>query len=159
MRSRKANAIGLAVFLAVCYVRFEIGKKVTATSVGTWYQALHKAPFNPPDRVFAPVWIVLYFLMAVAGWRVWRVGDSRSGRVALGSFAVQLALNMLWSVLFFGYQRVGFALAEMLVLLAIVLLTTVLFWRIDRVAGALLAPYAAWLVFATILTVCIWRLN
>jgi len=159
MRSERANVIGLIAFLVICYLRFKVGSLVTATSVGTWYQALHKAPFNPPDRVFSPVWVILYFLMAIAGWRVWRIGDSRAERIALGVFAVQLALNMLWSVLFFGYQRIDLALAEMLVLLATVIVATLLFWRIDRTAGVLLAPYALWLVFATILTVYIWRLN
>lgn len=150
---------GLIAFLVICYFRFKVGSLVTATSVGTWYQGLHKAPFNPPDKVFSPVWIILYFLMAVAGWRVWRIGNSAAERLALAVFAAQLALNMLWSVLFFGYQRIDLALAEMLVLLATVIVATVLFWRIDRPAGVLLAPYALWLVFATILTVYIWRLN
>jgi len=159
MRSHKASAIGLFAFLLICYFRFELGSKITATSVGTWYQHLNKAPFNPPDGSFSPVWIVLYFLMALAGWRVWRLGDSGRARLALGFFAVQLALNMGWSALFFGYQQVGLALAEMLLLLATVIVTTVLFWRIDRFAGMLLAPYALWLVFATVLTAYIWRLN
>jgi len=77
MRSQKANAVGLVAFLAICYFRFEIGSMVTATSAGTWYQSLHKALFNPPDRYFSPAWIAMYFLMAIAGWRVWRTGDSR----------------------------------------------------------------------------------
>jgi translocator protein len=159
MRSQRASAIGLIVFLTICYLRFEIGKKVTATTVGTWYQALHKASFNPPDSVFAPAWIILYFLMAVAGWRVWRHGSSREERYALVLFAVQLALNLVWSVLFFGFQRIDLALAEMLVLLLIVTSTTMLFWRIDRLAGILLAPYVLWLGFATVLTSFIWILN
>jgi len=159
MRSQTASTTGLIAFLLVCYVRFKAGSMVTATSVGTWYQSLHKASFNPPDRYFSPAWIILYFLMAIAGWRVWRIGNSRPNRIALALFAVQLALNMGWSVLFFGYRRVGLALAEMLLLLFIVGITTVLFWRIDRVAGILLAPYLLWLGFATVLTVYIWKLN
>ena len=97
--------------------------------------------------------------MALAGWRVWRNGDSRAERFALLLFAFQLALNMVWSVLFFGYQRIDLALAEMLFLLLTVIVTTVLFWRIDRLAGVLLVPYSLWLIFATVLTIYIWRLN
>jgi tryptophan-rich sensory protein len=159
MRSTKANAIGLAIFLSVCFLRFEVGSWVTATSVTTWYRSLQKASFNPPEGYFSPVWIVLYFLMAIAGWRIWSIGNSRAERVALVFFAVQLGLNMAWSVLFFGYQRVGLALAEMIVLLLTVMATTVLFWRIDRLSGLLLAPYLLWLGFATVLTTFIWRLN
>ena len=159
MRSPKANGIGLATFLSVCFLRFEVGSWVTATSVGTWYRSLQKASFNPPEGYFSPVWIILYFLMAIAGWRIWSIGDSRVERVALVFFAVQLALNMVWSVLFFGYQKVGFALAEMIVLLLTVMATTVLFWRIDRLSGLLLTPYLLWLGFATVLTAFIWRLN
>ena len=159
MRSQKASAVGLVAFLAICYLRFEIGSMVTATSVGTWYLSLHKASFNPPDGYFSPVWIVLYFLMAIAGWRVWRNGDSRGERIALAFFAAQLALNMVWSVLFFGYQRIDLALAEMIVLLLIVIATTILFWRLDRLAGILMAPCLLWLGFATLLTASIWKLN
>jgi tryptophan-rich sensory protein len=159
MRTQKASAIGLATFLAVCFLRFEIGSWITATSVDTWYRSLRKASFNPPEGYFSPVWVVLYFLMAVAGWRIWRNGDTRAERVALVLFAVQLALNMLWSVLFFGHQRIDLALAEMLVLLVTVMVTTVLFWRIDRLAGILLVPYLLWLGFATVLTASIWKLN
>ena len=109
--------------------------------------------------VCSPVWIVLYFLMAIAGWRVWRMGDSRAERVALMFFAAQLALNMVWSVLFFGYQRIDLALAEMIILLLTVIATTVLFWRLDRLAAILMAPYLLWLGFASVVTASIWRLN
>ncbi len=159
MRSKTTNAIGLIVFLGLCYFRLKIGSAVTATSVGTWYQVLNKASFNPPDGVFTPVWIVLYFMMAIAGWRVWRHGNSRKISQALALFALQLGLNFFWSVLFFGYQRVALALAEMLVLFLTVVATTVLFWRIDRLAAWLLVPYLLWLVFATVLTYFVWVLN
>jgi tryptophan-rich sensory protein len=137
----------------------EVGSYVTATSVGTWYQALNKASFNPPDRVFTPVWIILYALMAIAGWRVWRHGNSRQAGVALGLFAIQLGLNFVWSVLFFGYQLVSLAFAEMLALFMTVLVMTWLFFRIDRLAAILMLPYLLWLVFATILTYYILVLN
>lgn len=159
MRTQRASAIGLAVFLAICFLRFELGKLVTDSSVGSWYQTLRKAPFNPPDGFFSPVWVVLYFMMAVGGWRVWRHGDSRDQRIALTLFAVQLALNLGWSVLFFGYQRIDLAFAEMLVLVLTVIATTMRFWKIDRIAGILLLPYVLWLGFATVLLAFIWTLN
>ncbi len=159
MRTQRASAIGLSVFLTICFLRFELGKLVTDSSVGTWYQTLHKAPFNPPDGFFSPVWVVLYFMMALAGWRVWRQDGSRPQRVALTLFAVQLALNFGWSVLFFGMQSIDLAFAEMIVLIVTVVVTAVWFWRIDKLAGVLLLPYVLWLCFATVLVAYIWRFN
>lgn len=97
--------------------------------------------------------------MAVAAWRIWRRHGFRAGRLALLLFAVQLVLNLVWSFLFFGFQWIGGALAEILVLLGAILVTMLAFWRLDRVAGALFAPYAAWVAFATVLNAAIWRLN
>lgn len=158
-RSQKASAIGLLIFLALCYGRFSIGKMVTSSSVGTWYQTLHKAPFNPPDWVFSPIWVILYFMMAIAGWRVWTRSSSVAGRNALFLFSVQLALNLGWSVLFFGYQHVGLALLEMFILIFTVILTTLHFWVIDKSAGALFAIYGVWLLFAAVLNGFILFLN
>ena len=159
MRSQKASAVALIAFLAIFYFRFKIGSFVTANSVGDWYQSLYKAPFNPPNGAFSPVWIVLYFLMAISGWLVWRHGKSLAIRIALSLFALQLTMNLGWSLLFFGIKRIDLALAEMMLLLLVVIANTILFWRIDRLAGALLVPYALWLVFAIVLTSYIWVLN
>jgi translocator protein len=159
VRSNTTSTIGLFVFLGLCYLRLQMGSYVTATSVDSWYRALNKASFNPPNAVFTPVWIVLFFLMAVAGWRVWRQGNSREVMLALALFTIQLGMNFLWSVVFFGFQRVGLALGEMLILFATVAVMTGLFWRIDRWAALLMAPYIAWLLFATLLTAYIWALN
>ena len=132
---------------------------VTASSVGTWYQTLHKAPFNPPDGFFSPIWVILYFMMAIAGWRIWTKTSSAAGRYALFLFSVQLALNLGWSVLFFGYQQVGFALLEMFVLIFTVILTTLHFWAIDKGAGILVLPYLVWLLFAVLLCGFIFFMN
>ena len=132
---------------------------VTASSVGTWYQTLNKASFNPPDWVFSPIWVLLYFMMAVAGWRIWTKNSAGAGRYALLLFSVQLALNLGWSVLFFGYQQVGIALLEMFVLIFTVTLTTLQFWAIDRNAGILLLPYGLWLLFAAVLNGFIFFMN
>jgi tryptophan-rich sensory protein len=153
------DIVGLVVFIALCLAFSGIGGAVTATSVGTWYQALHKSPLNPPDWVFAPVWTTLYVLMAIAGWRVWRHARSEARRRALAVFAVQLGLNLAWSFLFFGFQRIGLALLEIVILLLAIIANTILFWRIDRVAGVLFMPYVLWVVYATVLNTSLWLLN
>jgi tryptophan-rich sensory protein len=157
--NRKRDAIGLLAFLAACLLVSAIGGMVTATSVQGWYTTLSKPAFNPPDWVFAPVWTALYVLMAVAAWRVWRTGHSVARRRALVTFGVQLALNLSWSILFFGFQEVGLALADILVLWSAIAFNALLFWRIERLAGWLLLPYLLWVAFAAALNFSIWLLN
>jgi tryptophan-rich sensory protein len=153
------DLFGLIGFVVLCLLVSAIGGAVTATSVGTWYQALTKPPFNPPDWIFAPVWITLYVLMAVAAWRVWRGERFLVKRQALLVFFVQLGLNLAWSFIFFGAQRIGLALMEIVVLLAAIVVNAVLFWRIERLAGALLVPYVLWVSYATVLNASLWALN
>ena len=153
------NLVALAGFVALCFAVAAAGGAVTATGVGTWYAGLAKPAFNPPDWVFGPVWTALYLMIAVAGWRVWRRRSESGAWLALGAWGVQLSLNLSWSLLFFGARMIGMALAEIAVLLAAILITATLFWRIDRIAGALLVPYAAWVGFATVLNAALWRLN
>jgi translocator protein len=153
------DVLGLVVFLALCLAVSGIGGAITATSVGTWYQALQKPPFNPPDWVFAPVWTTLYVLIAIAGWRVWRGARFEVRWIGLTVFAVQLALNLAWSFLFFGLQRVDLALVEIVILLLAIIANTILFWRIDRWAGAFFVPYVLWVAYATALNASLWWLN
>ncbi|MBK5106413.1 MAG: tryptophan-rich sensory protein [Burkholderiales bacterium] len=157
--TRKRDTIGFAVFLAICLAVSAIGGVATASSVGTWYQTLAKPAFNPPNWIFAPVWTALYFMMAVAGWRVWRRDGLRRARWALSLFALQLVLNLSWSILFFGLRSIGAALIEIVVLLLAILATTAVFWQRDRLAGMLFIPYAGWVAFATVLNAALWRLN
>jgi tryptophan-rich sensory protein len=147
--------VSIAIALAVAAV----GGWATATSVTTWYAGLAKPAFTPPNGVFGPVWTTLYVLMALAAWRVWRAGPVAGRRPALVLYAVQLALNLLWSVLFFGLRQPGLALVEVVLLFAAILATAFAFWRIDRPAGLMLAPYAAWVAFASALNFEVWRLN
>ncbi|QBB71007.1 tryptophan-rich sensory protein [Pseudolysobacter antarcticus] len=122
-----------------------------------WYAALQKPEFNPPNWVFAPVWTLLYILMAIAVWRVQRKQQHLSFEIAL--WLLQLLLNGLWSWLFFGLHRPDLALID-IALLIIVLLTTVLaFARVDRIAAWLLLPYLAWVSFASMLNLSLWQLN
>ena len=145
--------------ITVCLAVAGVGAAATATSVNGWYQTLNKPSWNPPDWLFGPVWTTLFVMMGVAAWLAWRRDGWLSARTAMIWFGIQLALNMLWSVLFFGLQSPGLAFAEILVLwMAIV--ATVLAICERTVGGALLlTPYLAWTTFAAVLNFTIWRLN
>ncbi len=146
--SRKRAFAGLVVFLIMCFAVASVG---AAFPPGAWYQGLVKPSFNPPAWVFGPVWTLLYALMAVAAWRVWCDGSFREHRIALGLFVTQLAVNGLWSVLFFGLHRMDLALIDLAVLWLLIAATSWRFLRIDRVAGYLMLPYLAWVSFAAVL--------
>ena len=124
-----------------------------------FYDALRKPPATPPPAVFGPAWTVLYLLMGIAAWLVWREGLTRQTALALGLFAAQLALNFAWSLIFFGQHRIGAALLEIAVLWLVILATIVAFWIVRPAAGALLLPYLGWVSFAAYLNAGIWRLN
>ena len=155
----RRDVLGLGGFLLLCFAVSGLGGVATATSVGSWYQTLVKPSFNPPDWVFGPVWTTLFILMAIAGWRIWRQPRSSTRWRALVIYAVQLGLNLAWSVLFFGLQLVGVALIDIALLLTAIVTTAILFWRIEWIAGGLLVPYAMWVAYALLLNVSIWQLN
>ncbi len=123
---------------------------------GEWYEALEKPSFNPPGWVFAPVWTLLYVLMGIAAWLVWK---EQGFSPAVILFISQLVLNALWSYLFFGANRPDLAFFEIVVLWVLILLTMVLFWKARTPAGALLVPYLLWVSFASVLNFSLWRLN
>jgi translocator protein len=123
---------------------------------GEWYAGLAKPPFNPPNWIFAPAWTLLYIMVAVAGWRTWQRG-ARS--TAMRVWFIQLALNFVWSPVFFGAHRIGAALVIVAGLLAIIIIFIVICWPRDRAAALLFAPYAAWVAFATLLNGALWYLN
>ena len=149
----------LAGFLLLCLGAGALGGFATSRSLETWYPTLIKPSWNPPDAVFAPVWTTLYLLMGVAGWLIWRAPARPSRRRALILFAVQLLLNSLWSMLFFGLRSPGLALVEIVLLWLAILATMVSARDVSRAAAWLLAPYLAWVSFATVLNASIWRLN
>lgn len=155
----RVQAIGLAAWLLVTFAAAALGNWATMSSVGDWYQQLARPGWTPPDWVFAPVWTTLYAMMAVAAWLVWRRAGWPAARWPLGLFFVQLVLNTLWSVLFFGLRQPAWAFAEILVLWLAILATTLAFWRHSRAAGVLLLPYLAWVAFAAVLNFEFARLN
>ena len=124
---------------------------------GPWYAELRKPPLNPPNWVFGPVWSVLYLAIAVSGWLVWRARPESP--LTLSLWAGQLILNAAWSFIFFGLQRPGAALLEILALLVVLLLTTASFFRVGSLPGALFLPYTVWVSFAAYLNAGIWYLN
>jgi tryptophan-rich sensory protein len=136
-----------------------LGSLTTITGAGSWYQSLVQPAFAPPSWVFGPVWFILYTLMGIAAWMIWLQRKKKASRFALWVYLLQLVLNSVWSLLFFGLQRPDLALVEIAILLGVILATIVLFWRIDIRAGALLIPYALWVSFATLLTTFIVVLN
>ncbi len=158
-RSVTCQAIWLIGLLTATFAAAGIGGAATSTSVSSWYRTLAKPSWNPPDWVFGPVWTVLYFLMAVAAWLVWRRVGWPAARVPLVWFAVQLALNVGWSILFFGLRSPGAALAEILLLGSAIAVTTVSFARRSAVAAWLMVAYLAWISFAVVLNAAIWGLN
>ena len=126
------------------------------TAPGIWYAGLAKPVFNPPNWLFAPVWTVLYALIAVAGWRTF---ERDGGGWPMRLWWAQLVLNFLWSPTFFAAHRIGLALLIILLLIAAILAFIVTSWRQDRVSAWLFVPYAAWVSFASVLNGAIWRLN
>lgn len=146
--------VSLALFLAIV-----IGGGLLigyATLPGDWYASLNKPAFNPPDWLFGPVWTMLYVLIAVAGWRIWRVAEPS---IAKALWIAQLALNFLWSPIFFGAKMPGPALVVIVALLATILGFIMTAWNRDRFAAWLFVPYAAWVAFATLLNLAIVWLN
>ena len=133
----------------------------TATSVKTWFITLQKPFFNPPSWLFAPVWTILYILMSIAFFLIWKsnIANDNLKKRAIAFYFVQLLLNFFWSVIFFYARQPGWAFAEILVLLLMIIVTTFYFYKISKTAGWLMAPYILWVCFATLLNYSIWQLN
>jgi len=158
-RSRVASVLGLAAALGLSLGTGLVGSLATASSVATWYPALDKPSWTPPDWLFGPVWTLLYMMMGVAAWLVWRGAASGRARLPLLLFALQLLLNACWSLLFFGLRSPGLALIEIVLLWLAIAATLWAFARVRAWAALLLAPYLAWVTFAAALNLEIWRLN
>jgi tryptophan-rich sensory protein len=157
MNSKRWLPLGL--FLGLALAAAGLGALATATSVDTWYVTLRKPQWTPPDWIFAPVWAVLYLLMAVATWRAWRTGDALVARRTVSLYSAQLTLNVLWSILFFRMRHPAAALVEIVVLWTVLVIILFRYWRIDRLAAVLWMPYVAWITFAAALNGAIWSLN
>lgn len=165
---RMRDVLGLAVAIGVAQLAGIIGSFFTAPSIPGWYETLVKPALNPPSWVFGPVWITLYALMGIAAFLVWKKGWHRTDvKVALIFFSIQLVLNALWSIIFFGstsltingLNNIGIAFIEIVILWLAIVATIWAFARVSKPAAWLLAPYILWVSFAMYLNYSIWMLN
>lgn len=155
-RPLSSQLVGLLGWLLAAFAAAAVGA-VASVDAASFYAQLSKPSWAPPASLFGPVWSVLYALMGVAAWLVWR--SPGSTRLALSLFGAQLAANALWSWLFFGWHRGALAALEVLVLLALIAATATAFWRSSRASALLLVPYLLWVGFASALTWAVWRSN
>ncbi len=154
------DILKLVVSIIACLAAGAIGSIFTRSAIPTWYATLEKPAFNPPNWLFAPAWALLYLLMSIAAFLVWRRGlENRQVRIALIVFLIQLILNALWSVVFFGLESPLYGLIVISALWVAILFTVLKFYRISSVASVLMWPYLLWVTFAAVLNVSIWLLN
>jgi translocator protein len=151
-----SSIIGLACFIAACFLAALTGAWFRP---GDWYERLKKPSWRPPNQLFAPVWTVLYLMIAVAGWLVWRDVGFANARLPLEVYALQLILNAAWTPLFFGLHRPDLGFVDIVLVWLSIVVTIVLFYPINASAALLLVPYLAWVTFATALNFAVWRLN
>lgn len=152
------QAFGLVAWLLLVYAAAALGA-VASVDAGPFFAALARPPWAPPAWLFGPVWSVLYTLMGVSAWLVWRTGRTDAAHAALALFLVQLGLNALWTWLFFVWRLGALATVEIALLWLLILATAARFRRFSRVAAVLLLPYLAWVGFAAVLSYALWRLN
>ena len=131
----------------------------TATSIDSWYARLNKPSFNPPNYLFGPVWTILYILMGISLYIIWKAPKNKFRNHALWVFGIQLILNFSWSFIFFKYKEINLALIEIIFVWLSVLTMIIVFWKVKKNASYLQLPYLLWVSFATILNFAIWKLN
>jgi benzodiazapine receptor len=154
----RKQLLGLLGWLAVSFAAAALGG-IASANAGDFYRQLTRPAWAPPAWLFAPAWTLLYVLMGVAAWLVWRERGFRQARTALSLFLIQLAVNALWTWLFFVWRLGALAFGEILILWALILSTIIAFWRVRPLAGALQIPYLAWVTFASALTYAVWQRN
>jgi benzodiazapine receptor len=148
--------IGLAAWIGITFLAAAVGSRFQP---GTWYADLAKPAWTPPNVIFAPVWTLLYLLMGISAWLVWRGVESSATGLPLAVYVLQLAVNAAWSWLFFGLHQIGWALVDIVVLWGLIALTLWLFWRQSATAGLLLVPYLLWVSYAAVLNLELFRRN
>lgn len=152
--------VRLVVAVAIPLVAGFLGSVFTMPSIPTWYAAINKPAWNPPNWIFGPVWTTLFILMGIALWLVWEKGlDKIQVRTAVNIFSAQLVLNIVWSLLFFGLHSPFWAFIEIIALWLLILWTIIAFYRLDKTAGLILIPYILWVSFASFLNFTVMRLN
>jgi benzodiazapine receptor len=159
METRSNQWLALAGYLAACFSVSAIAGFATVQAIPTWYANISKPSFTPPNQVFGPVWTILYALMGIAAWLIWRMPDSPDRSRALILFWVQLLLNFAWSWIFFHQHLIFAAALEIVVLWIAILFMTIAYWRVYPPAGWMMLPYLCWVSFASILNWGIWHAN
>ena len=156
--SKPKQILGLFAWLAISFVASGIGA-IASIRAASFYGQLVQPSWAPPASIFGPVWTILYVLMGIAAWLVWRTGGFRANRSALTLFLVQLAVNGLWSWLFFAWHRGALAFADVMLLWLLIVATLASFWQAHPLAGVFLIPYLLWVSFAAALNFSVWQLN
>lgn len=157
--STAKQILGLLFWLLITFAAAAIGNVATNTTVDGWYQQLARPSWAPPDWVFGPVWTTLYLMMAIGAWLIWRQGGFAAARWPLSLYFIQLALNSLWSVVFFAMQSPWLASGEIILLWLAIAATIAAFFKRSTIAAILLVPYLAWVTYAAALNVAIASLN
>jgi tryptophan-rich sensory protein len=156
--STSRTLLGLVVWLVVAFAAAGVGG-VASANAGDFYSQLDRPAWAPPGWLFGPVWTLLYALMGVAAWLVWRDRGFRGAASALLLFLVQLAVNAVWSWLFFAWRLGGLSFVWILLLWVLLAATIAAFWRVRPLAAVLLVPYLLWVSFAAVLCYTVWRNN
>src|SRR4051812_3572574 len=159
MTSQKSSKMKLFYSLLITLGIGTVAGLATASSISSWYAYLLKPSFNPPNWLFGPVWTLLYILMGISLYLVWKQSPSRHRYNAMSVFFIQLFFNFCWSFIFFYFHDIGLALFDIILLWVFILLTIVFFAKHHKTAAALLIPYLAWVSFATILNAAIYQVN
>jgi len=155
----KKSILPLLISILIVFSFGFIGSFFTTPSIATWYAFINKPLFSPPNWIFAPVWTLLYILMGISAFLIWKKRDNLKTKPALIFYGIQLILNALWSIIFFGMHNPGLALLGIIILWLFILITLIKFYKINKTAGILFIPYLLWVSFASILNYAIWMLN
>lgn len=149
----------LIISFSVVTVAAVVGSLATFSAIPTWYVTLHRTVLTPPNWVFGPVWTLLYILMAVAAFLVWKQAKTEESRQGLILFIEQLVLNVAWSVIFFGLHQILLAFVTIIILWLTIIVTTIWFFRVNKPAGYLMLPYIVWVSFASMLNFAVYLVN
>lgn len=157
---KRADWLKLIISFGVVFAAALIGSLATTSAIDSWYVDLNRTPITPPNWLFGPAWTLLFILMAVAAFLVWREGLSQTKvKKSLALFLSQLVFNALWSIIFFGGQLILTAFVEIIILLILIIWTTISFYRVKKTAAYLMIPYIAWVSFAAVLNFMTWLAN
>jgi translocator protein len=154
------NFLKLFISILICFTAAGLGTLFTISAIPTWYATLNKPSFSPPNYLFGPVWTILYLLMGISLYLVWKKGfKNKKIKDAIYLFGIQLFLNAIWSPVFFGVHSLLLALVIIVAMWFYIIKTIKAFAKIDKTASYLLYPYLAWVSFASILNFSVWFLN